>query len=144
MDEVNALPASEHEHYKNEIDADDTRKEIKYQSPDNVGDEDISSASSNNALFSSIAKEDNASMKNPLKLSAFNLSSVTTSPFSIKVIFSRPEPALLNIGFTVFQNFMLSVYLFRSRFAKYFVLSFFANLLVKFFCLLKAFRFSSV
>jgi hypothetical protein len=43
MDEVNALPASEHEHHKTEIDADDISKEIKYQSPDN---EDGSSSSS--------------------------------------------------------------------------------------------------
>ena len=63
--------------------------------------------SSINALFSSIEKEDAAFMKYPLKHSAFNLSSVTVSPFSIKVVLFALFPEPEKIGFTVCQNFYI-------------------------------------
>ena len=46
MDKVNALPASESEKYRGEYDVNDDNIDIKCQSPDNVGDDEDSSASS--------------------------------------------------------------------------------------------------
>ena len=46
MDEVNALPASESENYRGDYDANDDNINVKCQSPDNVGDDEVSSASS--------------------------------------------------------------------------------------------------
>ena len=46
MDKVNALPASESEKYRGQYDVNDDNVDVKCQSPDNVGDDEDSSASS--------------------------------------------------------------------------------------------------